>query len=188
MKRTMRFTDLVLLAGAALAVMTAPAQAAWHGYISHPLGFNFAAPGELKVEKGTYSGAVAGLHDTLVYRFVDDNIEYKVVVIDVTAQANQAATLLGEAEYLFQDQKKLLVDAIDRFDGHYGRKFTVDLPNNAGRSMSAIFFKDNHLIELKATVLPGGDYQSSDMGRFVDSLAFYETRADEGATQLKLTD
>ena len=104
MKRTMRVTDLVLLAGAALAVMTAPAQAAWHGYISHPLGFAFAAPGELKVEKGTYSGAVAGRHDTLIYRFVDDDIEYKVVVIDVTAQANQAATLLGEAEYLFQDQ------------------------------------------------------------------------------------
>ena len=114
----MRFTGFVLLAGAALAGMTAPAQAAWHGYISHPLGFNFAAPGELKIEKGTYSGAVAGRHDTLIYRFVDDDIEYKVVVIDVTAQANQAATLLGEAEYLFQDQKKLLVDAIDRFDGH----------------------------------------------------------------------
>ena len=75
MKRAMRFTDLVHLAAAALAGMTAPAAAAWHGYISHPLGFNFAAPGELKVEKGTYSGAVAGRHDTLIYRFVDDDIE-----------------------------------------------------------------------------------------------------------------
>jgi hypothetical protein len=42
------------------------------------------------------------------------------VVIDVTAQANQSATLLGEAEYLFQDQKKLLADASDRFDRQYG--------------------------------------------------------------------
>src|SRR5882762_1429127 len=111
----MRLTALATLVGA-LAAMTAPATAEWRGYISHPLGFAFAAPGELKVEKGTYRGAVAGQHDTLIYRFVDDDIEYKVVVIDVTAQANQAATLLGEAEYLFQDQKKLLVDAIDRFD------------------------------------------------------------------------
>src|SRR5258705_8079712 len=140
MKRAMRFTDLVLLAGAALAGMTAPVSAAWHGYISHPLGFNFAAPGELKVEKGTYTGAVAGRHDTLIYRFIDDDIEYKVVVIDVTAQANQAATLLGEAEYLFQDQKKLLVDAIDRFDGHYRRKFTLDLPTNAGRTTAACYY------------------------------------------------
>ena len=62
----MRFTGLALLAGTALAVMTAPAQAAWRGYISHPLGFAFAAPGELKMEKGTYRGTLAGAHDTLI--------------------------------------------------------------------------------------------------------------------------
>jgi hypothetical protein len=63
------------LVGAVLATMTAPATAVWRGYISHPLGFAFAAPGEIKVEKGTYRGDVAGPRDTLVYRFVDDNIE-----------------------------------------------------------------------------------------------------------------
>src|ERR1700680_1744059 len=107
----MRLRALATLAGAALAAMTAPAAAAWHGYISHPLGFAFAAPGELKVEKGTYRGAVAGSRDALVYRFVDDNIEYKAVVIDMTDKANDAATLLGEAEYLFQENKKVLMDA-----------------------------------------------------------------------------
>ena len=185
MKRAMRFTDLVLLAGAALAGMTAPAQAAWHGYISHPLGFNFAAPGELKVEKGTYNGAVAGRHDTLIYRFVEDDIEYKVVVIDVTAQANQAATLLGEAEYLFQDQKKLLVDAIDRFDQHYGRKLTVDLPNNGGRTTAAFYFVEGRIVSLQATVLPAnGDYDSPEMGRFVDSISFYTHNAPNNAIEL----
>ena len=97
----MRLMAVATLVGAALATMTAPATAVWRGYISHPLGFAFAAPGEIKVEKGTYRGDVAGLHDTLIYRFVDDNIEYKVVVIDVKDKANDAATLLGEAEYLF---------------------------------------------------------------------------------------
>src|SRR6266567_8865084 len=111
---SMRLTALATLAGAGLAAMTAPAAAAWHGYISHPLGFAFAAPGELKVEKGTYRGAVAGAHDTLVYRFLDDNIEYKAVVVDLTDKANDAATLLGEAEYLFQDGNKLLMDAFGR--------------------------------------------------------------------------
>ena len=51
--------------------------AAWHGFISHPLGLAFAAPGMPKVEKGTHSGAVAGQRDTLIYRFDHDNIEYK---------------------------------------------------------------------------------------------------------------
>src|SRR5579872_2541896 len=106
----MRSTALAIAIGAVLAAMTAPAMAAWRAYISHPLGFAFAAPGELRVEKGTYRGVVAGQRDTLVYRFFDDNIEYKAVIVDMTDMANNAATLLGEAEYLFQDGKKVLVD------------------------------------------------------------------------------
>jgi hypothetical protein len=181
----MRFKSLVVLAGAALAGFTAPAQAAWHGYISHPLGFAFAAPGELKVEKGTYQGAVAGKHDTLVYRFLDDNIEYKVIVIDTTAQANQAATLLGEAEFLFQDQKKLLVDARERLGRQYGRKLTIDLPNNGGRTTAAFYIVDGRIVTLQATVLPAnGDYDSPEMGRFVDSVTFVTEEAPEDAIEL----
>src|SRR5690349_14618806 len=105
---------LAVVAGASLIASAAPASAAWRGYISHPLGFAFAAPGDLKAEKGKYQAAVAGARDTMVWRSVDDGIEYKVIVIDTTAQANQAATLMGEAQYIFQDQKKLLMDAFGR--------------------------------------------------------------------------
>src|SRR5215470_10469150 len=77
-RQTMRWMALATSAGVALAVMTAPATAAWRPYISHPLGFAFAAPGELKVEKGTYQGPLAGQRETTVYRFLDDDIEYKV--------------------------------------------------------------------------------------------------------------
>src|SRR6202049_4714787 len=175
---SMRSTVLATLAGAALAAMTAPAAAAWHGYISHPLGFAFAAPGELKVEKGTYRGAVAGSRDALVYRFVDDNIEYKAVVIDMSDKANDAATLLGEAEYLFQENKKVLADRIERFDRQHGRKLTIDLPNNAGRTTAAFYFINGRIVSLQATVLPAnGDYDTPDMGRFVDSLTFFTIRA-----------
>jgi hypothetical protein len=59
--------------------------AAWHGFISHPLGLAFAAPGMPKVK----SGAVAGQRDTLIYRFDHDNIEYKAVVIDMISQRVQ---------------------------------------------------------------------------------------------------
>src|SRR5215831_4999698 len=111
-------TVLPALVAGALAAMPAPAVAAWRGYISHPLGFSFAAPGELKVEKGSYRADVAGARDTLVYRFDDDDIEYRVVVIDVSDKANDAATLLGEAAFTFQDGKKLLMDAFGRVERH----------------------------------------------------------------------
>src|SRR5258706_16194617 len=142
----MRALTLSALAGAALMAMVAPASAAWHGYISHPLGFAFAAPGELKVEKGTYKAAVGGTHDTIIFRAVDDNIEYKAIVIDTTAEASNAATVLGEAEYIFQDGKKVVMDTFGRVDGQFGRKLTVDLPNEARRTTAALDFVNGRIV------------------------------------------
>ena len=181
----MRLTALATLMGAALATITAPAMAAWHGFISHPLGFAFAAPGTPKVEKGTYSGAVAGQHDTVIYRFDDDNIEYKAVVIDMRDKANDAATLLGEAEYMFGEGKKVLMDTFGRVDRQYGRKLTVDLPNNAGRTSAAFYFINGRIVSLQATVLPAnGDYDTPEMGRFVDSITFFTVLAPDDAIEL----
>jgi hypothetical protein len=181
----MRLTALMTLVGTALAAMAAPATAAWHGYISHPLGFAFAAPGELKVEKGTYRGAVAGAHEAIVYRFVDDDIEYKAVVIDMGDSANEAATLLGEAEYAFQAERKVLMDTFGRVDRQYGRKLTIDLPNNGGRTTAAFYFINGRIVSLQATVLPAnGDYDTPEMARFVDSITFFTVRAPDDAIEL----
>jgi len=173
------------LAGIALAATTAPASAAWLGYISHPLGFAFAAPGEMKVEKGTYNSPISGPHNTLIYAFAEDNIEYKVVVIDMRNNANEAATLLGEAQFLFQDKKKVLMDTFGRLDRQFGRKLTVDLPNNGGRSMGAFYFINGRIVSLQATVLPAnGDYETSETGRFIDSITFSTVRAADDAIEL----
>jgi hypothetical protein len=181
----MRLTALAILLGAGLMAIATPAEAAWRSYISHPLGFSFAAPGELKVEKGTYGGAVAGARDSVVYRFVDDDIEYKVVVIDMGDKANDAATLLGEAGYIFQEGKKVLMDTFGRVDRQFGRKLTIDLPNNAGRATAAFYFINGRIISLQATVLPAnGDYDSPETARFVDSIAFFTVRAPDDAIEL----
>jgi hypothetical protein len=180
----MRLTSLAILAGAAFTAMAAPAMAAWHGYISHPFGFAFAAPGEVTVEKGTYRAPVAGQRESLTYRFTDDGIEYKAIVIDMRDIANNAATLLGEAEYLFQENKKVLNDKPERFDRQFGRKFTIDLPNNGGRTTAAFYFVNGHIISLQATVPANGDIDTPEMGRFVDSLTFETIRAADDAIEL----
>jgi len=149
------------------------------------LDFAFAAPGELKVEKGTYRGEVAGPRETLVYKFVQDGIEYRAIVIDTTDMANNAATLLGEAEFMFQDKKKVLMDTFANVDRHLGRKLTIDLPNNGGRTSAAFYFVNGRIVSLQATVLPSnGDYDSPEMGRFVDSIAFNSVRAADDAIEL----
>jgi hypothetical protein len=181
----MRRMLLSILAGALSAAMVSPAIAAWHGYISHPMGFAFAAPGALKVDKGTYHGDVAGTRDTIIYSFVYDNIEYKAVVVDMSDKANDAANLLGEAAYLYQQDKKVLMDTFGRVDRQYGRKLTIDLPNNAGRSSASFYFINGRLVSLEATVLPAnGDYDTPEMGRFVDSITFFTIRAPDDAIEL----
>jgi|SRR6185312_16978074 len=184
-----RIAIATLVGGASLAVMTAPANAAWHSYISHALGFSFEAPGEVKVQTGTYRGQVAGPHQTIVYRSVDDNIEYKVTVISLKQAGGDGATILGEREYMFQNDKKVLMDTFARVepgkDSVYGRKMTVDLPKNGGRETAAFYFTNGKLITLEATVLPAnGDFTSPDPGRFIDSIAFVLSRTQEGAAEL----
>lgn len=186
----MRWTALPVAAITGLFALTTPASAAWHGYISHSLGFAFAmpaAPNELKIEKTTYKGAVAGTRDVMVWSTVQDNVEYKAMVIDTRPVADQSATLLGEAEYIFQDGKKLLMDSFGRLDRHYGRKLTIDLPNNGGRRIGCFYFIDGRIISLQATVLPAnGDYDDPEIARFIDSITFYPERAADDDTELPL--
>lgn len=183
----MRRSVLPVSALTALVALTAPASAAWRGYISHDFGFAFAAPGPLKVEKSTYRGAVAGTDNTIVYTTVEDNVEYKAIIIDTSAQSNQSATLLGEAEYIFQDGKKLLMDSFGRVDRHYGRKLSIDLPDNGGRKIACFYFVNGRIISLQATVLPeNGDYDNPDLARFVDSITFAPEHAADDDTELPL--
>ena len=186
----MRRRTLAALVGPALVVAAMPAQAEWKSYINRELGFSFMAPGEIKSDMGTFRGAIAGPRQTIVYRSVEDNIEYKVTVMSFIQAQAEGATILGEREYMFQDGKKVLMDTFGRVgsgkDAVYGRKIVIDLPNDKGRTTGAFYFTKGRLISLEATVLPAhGNFASPDPGRFVDSVAFVLSRTEPGAVELE---
>ena len=182
----MRFAILAFTVTASLATVSIPANAAWHSYTPKEAGFSFEAPGEVKTEKATYRSA-AGQRPATVYRSLDDNIEYKVTVVDFASRANDDAALIKEAATALQNNRKVLADAEARVEQSYGRKMSFELPNNGGRSMAAIYVSRGHLIELEVTVLPAnGDYASPDLGRFVDSIAFNSGSGDPGRIELQL--
>ena len=183
----MRFTTLAVLAAVALTFTTAPGEAAWSGYFNKSVEFSFFAPGQLKTERGTYGGTVAGQREATVFQSEEDNIQYKVIVVDFSSRANDEAALLAEAATAFQAGKTVLADASLQVDDIAGRKISVDLPNGTGRSMGAFYFRKGHLIQLHVTVLPAnGDYGTPDTGRFIDSLAFLPTRVNPGDVELTL--
>ncbi len=178
------------LAGAALMMTAMPAQAAWKSYINRQLGFSFMAPGEIKTDVGNFRGAIAGPRQTIVYRSVEDNIEYKVTVMSFLQAQAEGATLLGERQYMFQDRKMVLMDTFSRVgsgkDAVYGRKIVVDLPDNKGRTTGAFYFTKGRLISVEATVLPAkGSFASPDPDRFIDSIAFVLSHTEPGAFELE---
>jgi hypothetical protein len=182
--------DVGGMVGAALTMVAMPAQAAWKSYGNRELGFSYTAPGDVKTNVGNFRGAIAGPRQTIVYRSVEDNIEYKVTVMSFIQAQAEGATLLGEREYMFQDGKKVLSDTFGRVgsgkDAVYGRKFVVDLPDNKGRAAGAFYFTKGRLISLEATVLPAnGNFASPDPGRFIDSIAFVLSGMEPGAVELK---
>jgi hypothetical protein len=188
----MRRLTIAALAGTAIAMTAMPAHAAWKSYINRELGFSFMAPGEVKASVGTFRGNVAGPRQTIIYRSVDNDIEYKVTVMTFVQAQAEGATILGEREYMFQDGKgkKVLVDTFARVepgkDSVYGRKMVVDLPDNKGRSTGAFYFTKGRLFAFEATVLPAhGDLASPDPSRFVDSVVFVLSRTEPGAVELK---
>jgi hypothetical protein len=186
MKRATRFAVLTGLAGAVLAVTMLPVEAAWSSYINREVGFSFLAPGNMKTEKATYRSAMAGQRDAVVFRTVEDDVEFKVTVVDFAARTSDEAALIKEATATLQSNNKVLSDEDARIESDYGRKITIDFPNNGGRSMAAVYFKQGHLVQLQVTVLPNGDVLTPDLGRFVDSLAFGAGYEESGATELKL--
>lgn len=187
----MRTLTLIALSAMALSFTAAPAEAAWKSYISRTMGFSFEAPGEIKTESGVSRGVIAGPQETVIYKSTEDNIEYSVTVINFKQAAAESATILGETHFMFQEGKRVLMDTFGRVepgkDSVYGRKVTIERPNNGGRTTAAFYFTKGYLIQMEASVLPAnGDYGSPDPGRFIDSIAFVPTRAQEGSTELKL--
>ena len=54
-----------------------------------------------------------------------------------------------------------------------------------GGLRSAFYFVNGRIVSLQATVLPAnGDYDTPEMGRFVDSISFFTEHAPDAATEL----
>jgi len=178
------------LAISAVTLAALPAHAEWKSYVNKDLGFSFMAPGEVKASVGNFRGNIAGPRQTILYRSVEDNIEYKVTVMSFVQAQAEGANLLSEREYMFQDRKNVLSDTFSRVgsgkDTVYGRKIVVELPDNKGRATGTFYFTKGRLFFLEATVPSArGSTASPDADRFVDSVAFVLSRTPPNAIALE---
>lgn len=175
----------LIVVALATSLATVPADAAWRGFFNREVGFSFNAPSGLKAEKTNFTLPGGPARAATTFRIVEDNIEFKVTVVNFAGTTQEDA--IKAASAAFQAGRKVLSHEEARVETNQGHKMSVELPNNGGRSMASIYFKNGHLIQLDATVLPAnGDYGTPETARFVESIAFGDDRVDTDALELKL--
>src|SRR5450432_3492076 len=104
----MRVGILGGLIGAALALGILPVQAAWHGYVNTEAGFSFTAPGAVKAEKSGYKSTAEGQRTATIFRSVEDDVEYRVTVVNFFGRKTDEPAIIKEAATQFQAGKKVL--------------------------------------------------------------------------------
>ena len=189
---------LALTAAAGLSLIALPAQAAWHNYVSHELGFSISMPGDVKAQLGTYREAIAGPRETIVFRSTENNVEYRITAMNFAQAQADGADLIGERVFYYEgrdngegihDEKAVQMDTFTRVgageDAVYGRKVLLDKTNNGGRTLAAFYFSKGRLFTIEATVPAKGDDAMPDAARFIDSVNFDPGHAARDATELK---
>lgn len=171
----MRVIALGVAAAAVLAIH--PAAAAWKEYMLRDYGIAKEFPGKPTTSKITYKTPVMGTAQGTVFSVEQDNVVYKMTVIDAKKRWQAGASLMGECVYLAENSGKSRADMAARvengLDAVYGRIISVDLPKNQGREMTECFFTKGRLYKIQVLVKPAhGDPNTPDAIRFINSLRF----------------
>jgi hypothetical protein len=180
---------------AALLVSAVPAEAAWKYYACPSDNFASQFPDVPKMENVRFSMPRHKLAlSARSYTATVDNMVYRMLVADYSDRVGDAASILEEA--IFQHTEaddhglrngKMVGNDSARIEpvvrgATYGRRITMDVPNNGGRNLTTFYFRGGKLYEQSVTILPAsGDYTSPNGSRFVESLLFNLTRMNEEA-------
>jgi len=157
---------------AALLVSAVPAEAAWKYYACPSDNFASQFPDVPKMENVRFSMPRHKLAlSARSYTATVDNMVYRMLVADYSDRVADAASILEEA--IFQHTEaddhglrngKMVGNDSARIEpvvrgATYGRRITMDIPNNGGRNLTTFYFRGGKLYEQSVTILPAsGDY------------------------------
>ncbi len=176
----------IVLTVAALLISGTPAEAAWQYYACPSDNFASRFPDVPKMATIKFSMPRHGAAlSARAYTTTVDNIIYTVTVADYSDRKEDGASILEEAIFQHTDSDdhglkngKIVANDSARIEpvprgATYGRRITIDLPNNGGRNLTTFFFRAGKLYEQSVVILPAnGDYITPNGSRFVESLWF----------------
>jgi hypothetical protein len=149
---------------------------AWNEYIYLDQGVAIQFPAKPQAMKASYDSTLAkGLAST-VYSAEDDNVLYKLTVIDLTNRPDAGANFLNEAAYgLMREGDVLFTDFPRVYQGVkaiYGVTLVVDRMDGS-RVRSSLYYNKGRLHIADAVVLPArGDKDMTTPSRYDQTIRF----------------
>ena len=170
----MRIPALVILT---LALITGPASAAaFREYIYLDRGVAIQFPAAPQMSAGTHDSVMVKGLRTTTYATRDDNVDYKLTIVELGNRTDAATSLLNEVAYnlmregdvLFTDFPRVYQDA----QSVYGLTLVVDRMDGS-RIRTSLYYSKGRLYRADAIVLPArGDKDMTTPSRFDQTIRF----------------
>lgn len=168
----MRFALSLILA---LVLGAAPASA-WQEFVYLDRGFAIQFQGRPTVTAGVHKSTLIKNLPTSIYTNVDDNVVYRMTVVELGARADAGNNLLNEAAYFLMREGEVLFTDFPRVyqdeKAIYGVTLVVDRMDGS-RARTSLYVNKGRLYLADAIVLPArGDKDMTVPSRFDQTVRF----------------
>ena len=170
----MRILALVILT---LVLGAGPASAAaWEEYIYLDRGVAIQFPARPQMTTGVHESVMVKGLRTATYAARDDNVDYRLTVIELGTRTDAATSLLSEVAYFLMREGEVLFTDFPRVyqdeRSVYGLTLVVDRMDGS-RIRTSLYYSKGRLYRADAIVLPArGDKDMTTPSRFDQTIRF----------------
>ena len=172
----MRIPALVILTLAAALTTGLASAAAFREYVYLDRGVAIQFPGQPQMSAGTHESVMVKDLRTTTYAARDDNVDYRLTIVELGNRTDAATSLLNEVAYdLMREGEVLFTDFPRVYQGEqsvFGLTLVVDRMDGS-RIRTSIYYSKGRLYRADAIVLPArGDKDMTTPSRFDQTIRF----------------
>jgi hypothetical protein len=172
----MRILAFVILALAGAIGGASAAAASWQEYVYLDKGVAIQFPARPQMTTGVHQSAMVKGLSTITYAARDDNVDYKLSVIELGNRTDAATSLLNEIAYFLMREGDVLFTDFPRVyqdeRSVYGLSLVVDRMDGS-RIRTSIYYSKGRIYRADAIVLPArGDKDMTTPSRFDQTIRF----------------
>lgn len=159
-----------------MLLVAAGSEAAWEEYVYLDRGVAIQFPAKPQLRTEPFQSTIVKGLSAAIYSTTDDNVLYRLTVVDLGSRADAATNLLNEAAYFLMREGDLLFTDFPRVYNDeraiYGLTLVVDR-NDGSRARTSLYISRGKLYLADAIVQPArGDKDMTVPSRFDQTIRF----------------